>query len=127
MEIVIGIAAVSVGVKYARQRSKEAELTRAGICITCRGSGKEKCTLCYGMGSIAKPGYVNVADMANRTECKRCKGAGSFICRSCSGGGQLKRNVGASQQATAAPPVGRRQQQGSVRLPQAGPTKKAGA
>ena len=28
MEIAIGIAAVSVGVKYARERSKEAELTR---------------------------------------------------------------------------------------------------
>lgn len=56
-----------------------------GICRVCSGSGVQKCTLCYGRGSIAKPGYVNVANPLHRKPCLRCEGAKQIACGSCAG------------------------------------------
>lgn len=61
---------------------------QAGLCARCKGTGVQKCQLCYGKGSIAKPGYVNVVDPKNRVACCRCDQTGMHSCGACSGTGR---------------------------------------
>ena len=60
-------------------------LPQEGICERCKGSGVQECSLCYGRGSIAQPGYVNVANAMHRRLCLRCGGNKTQTCQICGG------------------------------------------
>lgn len=65
--------------------------SQVGICERCKGTGIQECQLCYGVGSIARPGYINVADPALRRKCRRCAGFGRLPCGLCGAATQLPR------------------------------------
>ncbi|BDA47920.1 hypothetical protein COCOBI_11-1770 [Coccomyxa sp. Obi] len=71
---------------YAAIRNRtQRPASRKGVCRVCSGTGVQDCTLCYGRGSIARPGYLNVANPLHRQFCLRCEGAKKIVCCSCGG------------------------------------------
>lgn len=62
---------------------RHAPSNQVGICERCKGTSLQQCQLCYGVGSIARPGYINVADPALRRKCRRCAGFGRLPCGLC--------------------------------------------
>ncbi|KAK9830178.1 hypothetical protein WJX72_010150 [[Myrmecia] bisecta] len=70
-----------------RQRNRLQANNQASLCNRCNGTGQQQCQLCYGKGSTAKPGFVNVVDPYNRSACKRCDRLGKHTCNICGGSG----------------------------------------
>jgi hypothetical protein len=96
--------------------------TQSGLCTRCRGSGTQECALCYGRGSLAKPGFVNTAAPAARRECPRCGGEGRHACNVCGGGGgpgmeaavRAERERGGGEVPPPPPPPPRRRRAGGL-------------